>query len=96
MFVSLRSLSSLIAIMRKSSKGTKASVKVEQPPGGAQQTRIWSEDSSLTLIHPLSLPPTAAEGVDDVKVKAVNEMMERIKHGVVLRPVKSQESKVSC
>lgn len=36
----------------------------------------------------------AAEGVDDVKVKAVNEMMERIKHGVVLRPVKSQESKV--
>lgn len=29
-----------------------------------------------------------------MKVKAVNEMMERIKHGVVLRPVKSQESKV--
>lgn len=27
-------------------------------------------------------------------MKAVNEMMERIKHGVVLRPVKSQESKV--
>lgn len=53
--------------MRKSSKGSKASVKVEQPP--------------------------AAEGVDDVKVKAVNEMMERIKHGVVLRPVKSQENK---
>uniref|UniRef100_A0A3Q2UT18 Uncharacterized protein n=2 Tax=Haplochromini TaxID=319058 RepID=A0A3Q2UT18_HAPBU len=36
----------------------------------------------------------AAEGVDDVKVKAVNEMMERIKHGVVLRPVKSQDTKV--
>lgn len=36
----------------------------------------------------------AAEGVDEVKVKAVNEMMERIKHGVVLRPVKSQDSKV--
>ncbi|XP_022616109.1 LOW QUALITY PROTEIN: shootin-1-like [Seriola dumerili] len=61
-------LSSLIAIMRKSSKGSKAAVKAEQPP--------------------------AAEGVDDVKVKAVNEMMERIKHGVVLRPVKSQDSKV--
>ncbi|XP_049898493.1 shootin-1 isoform X2 [Epinephelus moara] len=59
-------LSSLIAIMRKSSKGSKASVKIEQPPAG--------------------------EG-DDVKAKAVNEMMERIKHGVVLRPVKSQESK---
>lgn len=39
-------------------------------------------------------PPGEAPGVDDVKVKAVNEMMERIKHGVVLRPVKSQESKV--
>uniref|UniRef100_I3J970 Si:dkey-280e21.3 n=1 Tax=Oreochromis niloticus TaxID=8128 RepID=I3J970_ORENI len=38
--------------------------------------------------------PAAAEGVDDVKVKAVNEMMERIKHGVVLRPVKSQDTKV--
>lgn len=35
------------------------------------------------------------EAVDDVKVKAVNEMMERIKHGVVLRPVKSQDTKVS-
>lgn len=34
------------------------------------------------------------EAVDDVKVKAVNEMMERIKHGVVLRPVKGQETKV--
>lgn len=33
------------------------------------------------------------EAVDDVKVKAVNEMMERIKHGVVLRPVKSQDTK---
>ncbi|KAJ8394046.1 hypothetical protein AAFF_G00053900 [Aldrovandia affinis] len=32
-------------------------------------------------------------GVDDVKVKAVNEMMERIKHGVVLRPVKGQDTK---
>lgn len=31
---------------------------------------------------------------DDVKSKAVNEMMERIKHGVVLRPVKSKDSKV--
>ncbi|KAG7219538.1 hypothetical protein INR49_010763 [Caranx melampygus] len=60
-------LSSLIAIMRKGSKGSKAAVKAEQAP--------------------------VSEGVDDVKVKAVNEMMERIKHGVVLRPVKSQESK---
>uniref|UniRef100_H3D5Z8 Si:dkey-280e21.3 n=1 Tax=Tetraodon nigroviridis TaxID=99883 RepID=H3D5Z8_TETNG len=60
-------LSSLIAIMRKSSKGSKTSAKAEPPP--------------------------ASEGVDDVKVKAVNEMMERIKLGVVLRPVKSQESK---
>lgn len=42
----------------------------------------------------MDLLSTAAEGVDDVKVKAVNEMMERIKLGVVLRPVKSQESKV--
>ncbi|XP_016397352.1 shootin-1-like [Sinocyclocheilus rhinocerous] len=33
------------------------------------------------------------EAVDEVKVKAVNEMMERIKHGVVLRPVKSQDTK---
>lgn len=32
--------------------------------------------------------------MDDVKVKAVNEMMERIKHGVVLRPVKGQDTKV--
>uniref|UniRef100_A0A8C6SYY2 Si:dkey-280e21.3 n=1 Tax=Neogobius melanostomus TaxID=47308 RepID=A0A8C6SYY2_9GOBI len=39
-------------------------------------------------------PSRLSEGVDDVKVKAVNEMMERIKHGVVLRPVKSQETKV--
>lgn len=30
-----------------------------------------------------------------MKVKAVNEMMERIKLGVVLRPVKGQESKVT-
>ena len=36
----------------------------------------------------------AAGGGDDVKSKAVNEMMERIKHGVVLRPVKSKDSKV--
>ncbi|KAG7219488.1 hypothetical protein INR49_019055 [Caranx melampygus] len=49
---------SLIAIMRKGSKGSKAAVKAER-----------------------------------LQVKAVNEMMERIKHGVVLRPVKSQESK---
>lgn len=48
----------------------------------------------LTLICSLSVS-AAAEGVDDVKVKAVNEMMERIKHGVVLRPVKSQETKVA-
>ncbi|KAI3351935.1 hypothetical protein L3Q82_020248 [Scortum barcoo] len=67
LLLEMQPLSSLIAIMRKSSKGSKASVKAEQPP--------------------------AAEGVDDVKVKAVNEMMERIKHGVVLRPVKSQDSK---
>lgn len=95
--------SSLIAIMRKSSKGSKASVKVEQPPGEAQQTSIFfvllllgDNSHSNTLQHlPLS-HPSAAEGVDDVKVKAVNEMMERIKLGVVLRPVKSHESKVSC
>lgn len=53
---------------------------------------------SLSPDHELtdrsSCMSAAAEGVDDVKVKAVNEMMERIKHGVVLRPVKSQESKV--
>lgn len=47
----------------------------------------------ILIVLPVSLS-LAAEGVDDVKVKAVNEMMERIKHGVVLRPVKSQESKV--
>ncbi|RXM92076.1 Shootin-1 [Acipenser ruthenus] len=35
----------------------------------------------------------ASVGADDVKVKAVNEMMERIKHGVVLRPVKGQATK---
>uniref|UniRef100_A0A8C9U5S4 Si:dkey-280e21.3 n=1 Tax=Scleropages formosus TaxID=113540 RepID=A0A8C9U5S4_SCLFO len=61
--------SSLIAIMRKSSKSTKGAAKLEQTPVNA--------------------------GVDDVKVKAVNEMMERIKHGVVLRPVKGQDTKVS-
>ncbi|KTF78589.1 hypothetical protein cypCar_00036916 [Cyprinus carpio] len=61
-------LSSLIAIMRKSSKGGKGTPKLEQAP--------------------------VNEAVDDVKVKAVNEMMERIKHGVVLRPVKSQDTKV--
>ncbi|KAF7643925.1 hypothetical protein LDENG_00230880 [Lucifuga dentata] len=55
--------------MRKSSKGSKASLKVEPPPAG--------------------------EAADDVKVKAVNEMMERIKHGVVLRPVKCQDTKRS-
>ncbi|KTG45645.1 hypothetical protein cypCar_00006832, partial [Cyprinus carpio] len=60
-------LSSLIAIMRKSSKGGKGTPKLEQAP--------------------------VNEAVDDVKVKAVNEMMERIKHGVVLRPVKSQDTK---
>lgn len=36
----------------------------------------------------------AVQEADDVKVKAVNEMMERIKHGVVLRPVKGQDTKV--
>ena len=36
----------------------------------------------------------AVAGGEDVKSKAVNEMMERIKHGVVLRPVKSKDSKV--
>ncbi|CAL8332899.1 unnamed protein product [Gadus morhua 'NCC'] len=35
----------------------------------------------------------AVAGGEDVKSKAVNEMMERIKHGVVLRPVKSKDSK---
>ncbi|KAA0709205.1 Shootin-1 [Triplophysa tibetana] len=59
-------ISSLIAIMRKSSKGGKGSPKPEQVPD---------------------------KEVDDVKVKAVNEMMERIKHGVVLRPVKGQDTK---
>ncbi|KAJ0023509.1 hypothetical protein NQD34_003408, partial [Periophthalmus magnuspinnatus] len=62
-------ISSLIAIMRKSSKGSKSSVKTEQPQA-------------------------ETEGVDEVKVKAVNEMMERIKHGVVLRPVKAPDTKV--
>ncbi|MBN3320623.1 SHOT1 protein, partial [Atractosteus spatula] len=38
-------------------------------------------------------PPPVSGAVDDVKVKAVNEMMERIKHGVVLRPVKGQDTK---
>ncbi|KAF3694258.1 Shootin-1 [Channa argus] len=46
-----------------------------------------------TVTKNKELEKRAAEGVDDVKVKAVNEMMERIKHGVVLRPVKSQENK---
>uniref|UniRef100_A0A8C7G5B3 Si:dkey-280e21.3 n=1 Tax=Oncorhynchus kisutch TaxID=8019 RepID=A0A8C7G5B3_ONCKI len=36
----------------------------------------------------------APGGADNVKVKAVNEMMERIKHGVVLRPVKGGDTKV--
>ncbi|MGH0127100.1 UNVERIFIED_CONTAM: hypothetical protein FKN15_043789, partial [Acipenser sinensis] len=62
--------SSLIAIMRKSSKSSKGSPKSEPAPGA-----------------PVSV------GADDVKVKAVNEMMERIKHGVVLRPVKGQATK---
>lgn len=92
--------------MRKSSKGSKASVKVEQPPGEAQHTCMlfcshtdsyfWLMTPSITLSYAPSLAPPATEGVDDVKVKAVNEMMERIKHGVVLRPVKSHESKVGC
>lgn len=34
--------SSLIAIMRKSSKGSKASVKAEQPPGGFHHTVLYS------------------------------------------------------
>ncbi|KAL4593625.1 shootin-1-like [Arapaima gigas] len=38
-------------------------------------------------------PAPVNAAVDDVKVKAVNEMMERIKHGVVLRPVKGQDTK---
>uniref|UniRef100_A0A671LMX1 Shootin-1-like n=1 Tax=Sinocyclocheilus anshuiensis TaxID=1608454 RepID=A0A671LMX1_9TELE len=66
---SLRTVLSLIAIMRKSSKGGKGTPKLEQAP--------------------------VNEAVNDVKVKAVNEMMERIKHGVVLRPVKSQDTKPS-
>lgn len=41
-----------------------------------------------------SLSSPEKEAVDDVKVKAVNEMMERIKHGVVLRPVKGPDTKV--
>uniref|UniRef100_A0A671Q9E9 Shootin-1-like n=1 Tax=Sinocyclocheilus anshuiensis TaxID=1608454 RepID=A0A671Q9E9_9TELE len=47
---------------------------------------IWTNTFSLDAVN---------EAVDEVKVKAVNEMMERIKHGVVLRPVKSQDTKVS-
>ncbi len=47
---------------------------------------IWTNTFSLDAVN---------EAEDDVKVKAVNEMMERIKHGVVLRPVKSQATKVS-
>lgn len=92
--------------MRKSSKGSKASVKAEQPPGEfytffpSMLSYIFINVElsfflswELLIYAPSCLFP-AAEGVDDVKVKAVNEMMERIKHGVVLRPVKSQENKV--
>lgn len=41
MFLVSRSLSSLIAIMRKSSKGSKASVKAEQPPGEFYHTFLY-------------------------------------------------------
>ncbi|XP_055499328.1 shootin-1-like [Leucoraja erinacea] len=54
-------ISSLIAIVRRSSKNTKTQPKPE--------------------------PSNNQTGIDDVKVKAVNEMMERIRHGVMLRPV---------
>uniref|UniRef100_W5N0V1 Si:dkey-280e21.3 n=1 Tax=Lepisosteus oculatus TaxID=7918 RepID=W5N0V1_LEPOC len=50
--------------------------------------------SSKNSKGPLKAEPAPVSGpVDDVKVKAVNEMMERIKHGVVLRPVKGQDTK---
>ncbi|ROL47349.1 Shootin-1 [Anabarilius grahami] len=50
--------------------------------------RLQEEEKKNTILE-----KKATEAVDDVKVKAVNEMMERIKHGVVLRPVKSQDTK---
>lgn len=64
---------------------------MEAPPGEspARRCRLAGGGRSLQLSV-----CAAAEGVDEVKVKAVNEMMERIKHGVVLRPVKSQDAKV--
>lgn len=82
--------------MRKSSKGSKASVKAEQPAGEFHSTpsplhTLYIHCGYSNNNNNLHASPA---GDDDVKVKAVNEMMERIKHGVVLRPVKSQESKV--
>lgn len=62
----------------------KEHLKLQQPQTVSLAVRRTKVDS----------PVCAAAEVDDVKLKAVNEMMERIKHGVVLRPVKSQESKV--
>lgn len=57
-------------------------------------TRTSTRTHTRAVLTVVLLDP-ASEGMDDVKVKAVNEMMERIKLGVVLRPVKSQESKVT-
>ncbi|MGH0166642.1 UNVERIFIED_CONTAM: hypothetical protein FKN15_057533 [Acipenser sinensis] len=51
--------------------------------------RSQTEPDSFPLVFLFE----ASVGADDVKVKAVNEMMERIKHGVVLRPVKGQATK---
>lgn len=86
--------------MRKSSKGGKGSPKQEQAPGDLSPFPYSQNCEFLfccpiigVLTNTISLD-AATEAVDDVKVKAVNEMMERIKHGVVLRPVKSQDTKV--
>lgn len=54
----------------------------------------WLFLCSDLACHMLASSFAVPEAVNDVKVKAVNEMMERIKHGVVLRPVKGQDTKV--
>jgi len=81
--------------MRKTSKGSKASVKAEQPVGESpdRSAPCGRRPAVDHFLLTTSCFCPAGEG-GDVKGKALNEMMERIKHGVVLRKVKSQESKV--
>lgn len=88
--------SSLIAIMKKSSKGGKGSPKLEQPAGkfAARGASLLTAEHFPVVTVSASAIFLVPEAADDVKVKAVNEMMERIKHGVVLRPVKGQDTKV--